>query len=247
MNVRVATANVLCDLGLRDARRALTGVLGHEPDLIGLQEWSPSRFRLLAETGSVRLPLGPAVSRRAGEYQWVLPLYGGCVVGARRDRFVLRDVRVAALSGIERAEKSNQFLGLEPPRRATVATYEDHELDRLVTLICFHLTPGVQASGRYRDDRPVLVARHQREVARLQFLVDERLALGHDVHAVGDSNFDGLRLSGITSAWDGREDTTGTLGPTRKVDDAFGPGRPSSVALVENASDHKAVVVERLA
>jgi endonuclease/exonuclease/phosphatase family metal-dependent hydrolase len=244
--MRVATANVLCDLGAADARRALSGVLECEPDLVGLQEWSLARYRLLAETGSVQLPFGAGTPRHRGDYHWVQPVFGGCVVGARRDRFALRSARTVALSGLGRPDKPDRLLHLEPPRRATVATYDDNLRHRLVSLISFHLTPGVQARGRYRDDRPLLAARHQLEVIRLQSLVDERLALGHEVYAVGDSNFDGLRLSGTTSTWEGRDDAPGTLGPTRKVDDVFGPGWPVSVTLVGSASDHKAVVADRL-
>src|SRR3954451_7285008 len=65
------------------------------------------------------------------------------------------------------------------------------------------------------------------------------------VYAMGDSNFDGLRLPGLTSAWEGRESDPGTLGPRRKIDDVFGPGPADSVRLLTSASDHKAVVVAR--
>ena len=114
-------------------------------------------------------------------------------------------------------------------------------------MVNFHLSPGVQSLGPYREDRPALVARHRTEVCRLQDVVDARLALGHDVYAMGDSNFDGFRLSGLTSAWEGREDEPGTLGPRRKVDDVHsGRTRATSVTLLESDSDHKAVVVEHV-
>jgi hypothetical protein len=108
----------------------------------------------------------------------------------------------------------------------------------------YHLTPGVQALGEYRGDRPVLVARHREEVRRLQGVVDDLLARGHVVHALGDSNLDGFRLRGLTSAWEGREDEPGTLGPRRKVDDVHSaPGHASSVTRVSSDSDHQAVIV----
>jgi hypothetical protein len=65
------------------------------------------------------------------------------------------------------------------------------------------------------------------------------------VHAVGDSNFDGLRLPGLTSAWEGREGDPGTLGPVRHVDDVHGPGPAQQVTSVRTASDHRALVVRR--
>jgi hypothetical protein len=122
----------------------------------------------------------------------------------------------------------------------------DRLTGRTVSVVNYHLVPGVQARGEYRVDRPRLVARHRTEVRRLTRLVAEQLALGDVVHALGDSNFDGLRLSGLTSAWSGREhEPVGTLGPHRKIDDVFGPGRALSVVLVTTPSDHLGVVVRR--
>ena len=67
------------------------------------------------------------------------------------------------------------------------------------------------------------------------------------MYALGDSNFDGLRLRGVTSAWRGREEEPGTLGPRRKVDDVHASrGSASSVTLLASDSDHRAVVVEHV-
>jgi hypothetical protein len=245
----VATANILYTLEPGDARTALADVLALEPDLVGLQEWYPTRLSLLRETGRVGpVPaLGVRLRRRegGGAYLWNLPVLGGCVVGARADRFEPRGCRAWLLSGPGRADREDRFLGLEPPRFATVATYLDRHLDRTVALVDYHLVSGVQADGRYRVDRPALVRRHRREVQRLEELVGGLLALGHVVHAVGDSNFDGLRLTGLTSAWKGRESAPGTLGPRRHVDDVHGPGAAELVTSVTTRSDHRAVVVRR--
>jgi hypothetical protein len=226
----------------------MADVLDHRPDLVGLQEWHPTRLGLLLETGPVR-PV-PSVGRRrraatGGGYVWHLPLVGGCAVGARADRFELLGCRGRWLSAPGRAEREDHPLGLEPPRPATVAVYRDRHLGRTVALVDYHLAPGVQARGAYRTDRPRLVARHQQEVRRLGALVARLLDAGHLVHAVGDSNFDGLRLPRLTSAWEGREDAPGTLGPRRHVDDVHGPGRALEVTAITTASDHRALVVRR--
>jgi hypothetical protein len=247
----VATANVLYTLGPGDARTALADILALRPDLVGLQEWYPSRTCLLRETGRVELVpnLGVRLDRRggagAGDYRWIMPLIGGCVVGARADRYVLRSSGTRLLSGPGRGDRDHRFMGLEPARLATVAVYLDRHVDRTVALVGYHLVSGVQARGRYRADRPALVERHRREVHRLELLVAELLAAGHAVHAVGDSNFDGLRLPGLTSAWEGREDAPGTLGPHRKVDDVHGPGPAELVTTLTTPSDHQAIVVRR--
>src|SRR4051812_27121370 len=155
MSVRttVATANVLYTLGPVEARAALGHVLALEPDLVGLQEWYPSRTGLLRETGPVGLV--PGIGLRLGnggggssEYAWNLPLLSGCVVGARTDRFELRSSHAVALSAVGRADREDRFLGLEPPRSATVGVYLDRQLGRTVALVDYHLVSGVQARGR---------------------------------------------------------------------------------------------------
>ena len=71
------------------------------------------------------------------------------------------------------------------------------------------------------------------------------MASAHVTFALGDSNFHGLRLPPLTSAWHGRKDGPGTLGSQRKIDDVFGPGPATAVTLVSTASDHKAVLARR--
>ena len=226
----VATANVHWRLRADPARQALEGVLAQGPDLVGLQEWGLSRRRILP--------------RGTSGYVWWAPYVGGCPVGARADRFELTGRRQVVLSRAGRDGRPEHRLGLRRARLATVATYRDRDGDRPVSVVCFHLTPGVQASGEYRGDRPGPVARHRQEVRRLQDVVDALLGAGHAVHALGDSNFDGLRLRGLTSAWDGRDDEPGTLGPLRRVDDVHSaPGRAVSVTRVASDSDHQGVVV----
>jgi hypothetical protein len=248
----VATANVLYTLGKGQARTALREVLALEPDLVGLQEWYPSRLEILRETGRVgpvpryRIRQDLPNARGSGGYVWNLPLVGGCVVGARADRFELLACRARWLSWPGFADREGRFLGLEPPRPATVAIYRDRRLDQTVALVDYHLVSGVQFRGRYRADLPRLVARHRREVRRLREVVAALLADGHVVHAVGDSNFDGLRLPGLTSAWQGRESEPGTLGPVRHVDDVHGPGPAELLTSLRTPSDHRALVVQRI-
>lgn len=229
-NTVVATANVLCTLGARDAGEALRGVLDARPDLVGLQEWDVRRRRVLSRIGS-------------SGYVWVSALVGECPVGARADRFELLGYHSRLLAGFGWSDPGARAVPVVPLRLATVAHFLDRAGDRTVSVINFHLTPGVQARGEYRSDRPKLVAHHRREVRNLGHVVAEQLTLGHTVYAMGDSNFDGLRLPGLTSAWQGRESDPGTLGPRRKIDDVFGPEPAESVRLLTSASDHKAVVV----
>jgi hypothetical protein len=249
----VASANILYKLPARDARTALTQVLATEPDLVGLQEWYVSRLLLLRRFGDVRVVTSPLPSvgaslrgPRDSAYHWISAVPGGNAVGARVDRFDPVSSRVVFVSGMWRADRPDRFLQIEPPRVVTVGVYRDRLVDRTVAMMSYHLAPGVEAAAAYRTDRPRLVGRHRTEVRRLERLIAEYQHAGHVVYAVGDSNFDSLRLAGVTSAWVGREDHPGTLGERlRKLDDVQGPGPASSVELVTTPSDHKAVVATR--
>ena len=209
-----------------------------------------ARLRLLREAGPAAVVpriLGPRapVGAASDAYVWCAPLVGGCAVGARAARYDLLGVRLRPLSRPGAGDRHPGRRSLEPGRTATVAVYRDRLLARTVALIDFHLVSGVQAHGSYRADRPLLVARHRREVLALERLVHEQLDDGHLVHAAGDSNLDGLRLPGLTSAWQDRPGDPGTLGAHRKVDDVHGPGPAADVRRVVSASDHAAIVVRR--
>ncbi|HEX2893563.1 MAG TPA: hypothetical protein VHO29_06125 [Marmoricola sp.] len=247
----VASANILYKLPARDARTALTQVLAHEPDLVGLQEWYVSRLRLLRRFGDVRVvpALGAGLLRRPVDpaYHWVSAVGGGNVVGAPADRFDLVSSRALFLSRIGRSDRPDRFLRTEPPREVTIGVFRDREADRTVAMMSYHLAPGVEHDARYIPERPLLRARHESEVRRLERLIAEHQRAGHVVYAVGDSNFDSLRLAGLTSAWEGRENHPGTIGSrTRKLDDVHGPGPATAVTLVTTPSDHKAVVATRV-
>ncbi|MGH3411972.1 MAG: hypothetical protein ACRDPH_02695 [Marmoricola sp.] len=121
-------------------------------------------------------------------------------------------------------------MGIEPPRLATLGVYRDRRGPPTVSLVCHHLVPGAQgADDRYREDRPLLAARHRREVRRLGRLVDGQRRLGQVVYVVGDANVDRLCLPGLVSAWDGRGQQPGTFRPPspdrrRLRSHAAGPG-----------------------
>ncbi len=227
----VATANVLDSLARPQAAEALVAVLQRRPHLVGLQEWGISRRALL---------------RRDPSFGWVAPAYGGNPVGFLRERYILRGHRLHRVGLVSLAEPGVRPVRVLPPRVATVVRLHDRLADRAVTVVNYHLVPGVQSSGHYRDDRPLLVARHRSEVRHVADLVGSRLESGDVVYAMGDSNFDGLELPGLTSAWDGRrDDPVGTLGSSRKIDDVFGPGPATDVTLLRSSSDHAAVLVAR--
>lgn len=226
----VATANVNQHLDRNRAGVAIDAVLDLEPDLVGLQEWYPTRRSVLRDRGD-------------RGYRWWSPLVGGCAVGVRTTRFELLTHRQRLLSPPGRADRGDRAFGLEPPRLATVAVLRDREVDQTVSVVVFHLVSGVQSHDRYRDDRPTLVARHQRESAALRGTVAHQIDRGHAVYALGDSNLHGFALPGLVSAWQGREHEPGTLGPRRHVDDVFALCPARSVRLVETPSDHRAVVV----
>lgn len=243
----VASANVQQDLPIPVARACVQAVLDEEPDLVGLQEWRPDRFALLRTWGAVGLAPGlPMVPGGGASYDWVTTPFG-CVVGARTDRFTLLSSRWGLLNGVVAARSPYRPLGLEPPRMLAIGRYRDLLTGGTTTMICYHLVPGVQErGGRYRPDQPQLVALHRQEHTRLQRAVDDALERGDAVHAVGDANFDGFFLEGVTSCWVGHDGLPGTFGNRGlHIDDAFGPGRADDVRLLATASDHRALLVTR--
>jgi hypothetical protein len=249
MTTTVASANILFRLPSEAAQDSLRLVLAQAPDLVGLQEWYVSRENLLRSTGEVRITPSfglirlPATSRPT--YHWVAAIGADCVAGARADRYDLLASRSVLLSGLGTSERDDHPFSLEPPRIAAVGVFGDRVLGRTVALISYHLVPGAEERGRYRTDRPRLVARHQREVQRLEELVAELQEAGHVTYAVGDANFHLLRLAGVASTWTGREDEPGTIGRgRRKIDDIHGPAPARSVRLITTPSDHRAVVAE---
>lgn len=250
MSTTVASANILYKLRPHDAYLALTQVLDDRPDLVGLQEWYVTRLRLLRQFGDVRVVPAPGTQllRRPRDpaYHWISAVAGGNVVGARADRFDRISSRVAFVSGFGRSDRPDRALGIEPPRVVTIGVFRDRQIDRTVAMMSYHLTPGVELDTAYIPERPRLQRRHRSDVQRLEKLIAEHQQAGHVVYAVGDSNFDSLRLAGLTSAWEGREHRPGTIGPTtRKLDDVHGPGRATRVTLLTTPSDHKAVVAVR--
>lgn len=123
----VATANILYTLGLGEARTGLTDVLALEPDLVGLEEWYPPRFGLLRETARVGLVRGSGI--RLGHVGMVAVCTSRTTRAWRLCRRCARGPLRAArmshwlLSGPGRADRKDKFLGLEPPRFATVGVY----------------------------------------------------------------------------------------------------------------------------
>lgn len=226
----VATANVLRDLDDRAAGAALGAVLAEEPEIVGLQEWGPRRRRLL---------------RAHPSYAWISPLYGENALLCRADRYALVGARHVLVGGLGWADPGTRSVSLLPPRPVLLVRLRDRVADRDVSVVVYHLVPGVQRAGAYRTDRPRLVARHRAELGRLRGLVRRELDRGAEVWALGDANFDGLVLPGLVSAWEGRsDDPRGTLGVTshRKVDDVFGPGPATAVTLLRSGSDHAALL-----
>jgi hypothetical protein len=228
----VATANVLWSLPRAQAREAVRLVLEHEPDLVALQEWYPVRAGVLGGFG---------------DYRWFVPLWGGCAVGARRDRYPTLSAHTRRLSPLGRADREGRLLGLELPRFATVATVQDRDEPLATTLIDFHLVSQVQRGSDYRDDRPGLVARHQQECRALFGLVEEARRSARRTYACGDANIHGFAIPGLTSAWaDRAANGTDNLGGThakRRIDDVHTTERVTDLRLVETPSDHRAVIV----
>lgn len=109
-------------------------------------------------------------------------------------------------------------------------------------IVNYHLVAYAMDGTGYHPDRPRLAARHRLEQRRLQAHVDQAIAEGWIVYAMGDANFHGFTLDGLHSAWTGRPDLPGSYGPLKRIDDIFGPRPARRLRLLDTPSDHRALV-----
>ena len=230
----VVYANVKVTLGKVAATRALGKVLGKagHADVIGLGEWGRSRASILHARSS---------------YDWRRPLRGGGPLGLDRTRYRVETCRARKLIGRTQVEPDpgNPRRTLPTSWCTEVVAY-DQILHERVTFLLYHLTAGIQGGdGRYKTaSHPQRVARHQAEVRALEALVARHQEFGRTVYALGDSNYDGLTLRGLTSAWAGHNDAHGGDLGRRRVSDVFGPG-DAAVQLVSDGSDHRGMIARR--
>jgi hypothetical protein len=258
---RVLTQNVWVNAPLGVADAVLRRLLDQEPDIVALQEWPGGRNPLLEATGTFeRVPTARRALRRRKRWEpgqgvvWSRPVLGPTgPIGLRADRYELLSCKAVTLTDSRRVRPTPRHpRATLPANRATVVLAHDHEHDEDVVVLGYHLWSGVQVGGHY-SQRPgdrVRVDGHRDQVAALGRLIREHLDRDRVVYALGDSNFHGLKLPGLVSAWDGRENQPrGThRGSRRKIDDVFGPGRAGQVELVDHPDrriDHQGVLAVR--
>jgi hypothetical protein len=255
----VVSQNVWVNAPVEIARAVLDRVLEREPDIVGLQEWPGGRNPLLKATGTfARFPMLRRVMRRPWHPRegmvWARPFLGPTgPIGLRGDRYELLECSAETLTRRRRVNPTPKHPRARlAANRVTLAVARDHDRDEEVAVVGYHLWAGVQIGGDY-SQRPADRARvqgHRDQVAALGRLVADQLGRGRVVYALGDSNFDGLELTGVVSAWDGREHQhRGTHKEgRRKIDDVFGPSRADRVDLIEHPErqiDHQGVVAVR--
>ena len=205
--ITVAAANVLYTLSAGDAaRRSPTCSLGCPTS-------SASRSGPLAHSPAPRdwaVALWPGpVFRRFGAAAGPESTFGTCLCWAGvswvRERTGWSFAHVAPFHSVllDAPIERTGYFDLGPPRIVNGGVYRATHLGRTVALVDYHLVVRRAGAGRYRSDRPRLVERHRREVRRLARLVTHLMTAEHVVHAVGDSNYGGLRLPRLTSAWEG--------------------------------------------
>jgi len=236
----VATANVQVRLSHTNAMACLDPLLDAGADLILLQEWSPARALLLRRSGSVRFAPGPVRVPGATAYSWAQTI-GDSTIGIHNERLAFEGARPLLLSGFTRGESPTRPLGVEPAQFGLVVRCRDRRTGTRVSAIGYHFVAGVESGGELRADRPRLVARHRREVARVEAAIAAEQAAGRTVYAGGDANVVGLALRGLTSVWADQPPGEGTCGG-RRIDDIFAPGPAESVRLLDNPSDHRALL-----
>lgn len=271
----MVSANVCSDLPTTAARAALRRILAIAPDVICLQEWFLTRTRALRSWGPVQLLPSPirlpgrlsgpdpagtggetGGGTRGGQYLWAASGLGDTVIGVRADRWQVQSAGLVLIDRPGRGERTDRPGGLEPPRWATaVAVAARIEPATALSVLSFHLTPGVERGGHYRGDRPRLVARHRGEVTTLGRWAAREAHHRPDalILAAGDTNHHRLAVPGLISAWNSSPSITeheppptfggpGTGSSPRTIDDCFGNRPATSARTLEIGSDHRAVI-----
>lgn len=226
---RIGTANIRYTLSDKAALAAVRKVITEaRPEILGLEEWHrPSSV------------LAQITSR---SYYKVARAEHGPPMLYDASRYTLLRTRNVTLA-------PEQHVGFLPGRKttlpasiATLAIFWDEVLLIEVSAIRFHLTAEVQRGKGYRETVAHLrrVLRHKTERRRLRKVGIRQRRKGRRVYLEGDGNFDGLRLRGFVSCWEGRK-PKGTLG-NRAVDIIFASTPARDVRTIETASDHRAVV-----
>lgn len=263
----MVSANVCSDQPTTAARAALRRILAIAPDVICLQEWFLPRAGALRSTGPVHLLPGPirlparpprpdVAGTGGGQYLWAASGLGDTVIGVRADRWQVQSAGLVLIDRPGRGERTDRPGGLEPPRWATAVAVEARiEPATALSVLSFHLTPGVERGGHYRGDRPRLVARHRGEVTTLGRWAAREAHHRPDalILAAGDTNHHRLPVPGLISAWSSSPSITeheppptfggpGTGSSPRTIDDCFGNRPATSARTLEIGSDHRAVI-----
>ena len=217
----VATQNFWVRAALDTARRGLARVVDHRarPDIVVLLEWPDGRNRLLKDLGRYQVydkprrdlrPRPDASWKPQDGFAWCEPdVEPVGTIGVRRDRYEVLDCYAVTLTGARYVTPTeNQPRRVLPANRANVTLAYDDELEEAKAIVGYPLTSGVQVAGRYsRDARDrERVALHRDQVQALERLNRRLENRGYVVYECGDSNFDGPRIDGLTSAWAGRRD-----------------------------------------
>lgn len=221
----IATANIFAGLPRKVAELALDKVLTEtRPHIVGVQEWGTAR--------------NPAMRRLAHKHgmEWTRVPGAGPVMWDKRLNLVRAEPRRLARAGF-----MGRLAGRSPTLPDSIAALVILEHNgREAAVLNVHLTAEVQYGADYRRDpaHRARVRRHRREVRSIANIARRQRRKGRDVYVVGDFNYAGLVIPGLTSCWLGRDG--GTLG-NRAVDIVFATSPAVRVRTIATASDHDAV------
>lgn len=232
MPTRVLTMNEKDTLPADVARADLLHVLDlTRPTIAALEEWGPSRDRILDACG----------------YSWARgPRGGGPVLWDEKahTKHAVRSVRLAFPELVGHLAGRKTRLGANFASEVILNDLPGAGPDGSQTVVIeYHLTAEVQYGDGYRTDlaHRLRVRRHKAEKRRLGKRARMHKRRGRKVIVLGDSNFAGMKLGGFINCWDGHPG--GSLGG-RPVDIVFAEDAPNgSPRVLKTHSDHLAVVV----
>ncbi len=232
MTVRIATSNVYVELDNAGAAKALDQVLATDPQILGLQEWSRSRRKILRK--KARVVLFPATARHlrkrglaraypAAGMVFAYPALGGQPVGVDAGYGEILSARRILLA--KRRGKVRATYGTEVLIRV-------HATGQLRPVLNLHLLA-------HHDDPDHAAGWAEGRQSAIDWV--ESWA-GFDALVMGDTNKDLMDLPPLVSCWVGNRHP-GTL-HGRSIDNIYARSKAGAARTIRTPSDHDAAVAD---
>lgn len=230
--LRVATSNVWVKLNPKQASSVVDEVLAAKPQIVGLQEWSRGRRKILRKNGPAMVfPGAQKVLRRwhlAEKYPTAGVVFGYPPIGGQPIGVDSEYGEIIAVRQIELAKRRKKVRAT----KGTEALIRVKATGALVPVLNLHL-----------------LAHHNDPAHKAGWEEGRRAAIdwaeswaGYDCIVMGDTNKDLMDLDGLISCWDGHPQPGTFKG--RSIDNIYGRLKAADAFTIRTRSDHDTAVAD---